>query len=214
MTYLSSKSALRALGAVLPFIFLGCGGSAKASAGAKAGSDGASAEGEVNFDEASAWDTTENTATEEDTAQAAGRAGADKEGTALLGARHDLFLSGDVAANCQCLAVLLGGPSTPGMVWAGKPPVITPHSQWVVALGSDGVSCDKGGPGASYMGYSVRGADVIVTVEAAVEGRPVTHGAIIPRPQKGGKVILRPSGDIPYGRGFAGEPECPVEPTP
>jgi hypothetical protein len=185
-----------------------CAGSAKASAKAKAGGD-ADANAEVNFDVdgANAWDMGP---TAEGQSAAGGRSKAGNKPPALLGARHDLLLEEGIAAKCQCLAVILGQPDTAGMVWSGDPPTTNAQTQLVIALGSEGVSCDQKGRGASYMGYEKKGADVIVSVEEAVEGRPITHGAIIPQPAQGGSVKIRPVGKIPYGRGFAGESACVV----
>ena len=212
MSYLSSNQAQLVLGILLSCTLYGCGGSAKARADTKTGAD---AQGEVPFDvDNSAWDTTDQTYTEKDTARAARDAMTGRSEGVLLGARHDLFLKKGLSATCQCLAVLLGPPDTSGMVWTGTPPPIDPSTQTVVALGSDGIGCSKPAPGASYMGFETQGTDVIVHVEAAVEGRPVTHGAVIPRPVPGGHVILHPNGDIPYGRGAGGEPNCTLVPQP
>ena len=96
------------------------------------------------------------------------------------------------------------------MVWTGRRPTTNAQSQLVIALGSDGIPCSEATSGASYMGYEMKDGNVIVNVEAVVEGRPVTHGAIIPRPAAGGQVYVQPSGKIPYGRGMSGEARCAV----
>ncbi len=133
---------------------------------------------------------------------------------ALLGARHDVRLGPSMTiAQCQCLAVVVGSPTTAGMTWGGTIPSIDPKTQTVIALGSEGVSCDQKveGLGASYMGYERVGDDVVVTVEVARMGRPVTRGAIIPKPSGDGKVYVKPSGKAtPYGRGPSGEARCAV----
>lgn len=184
----------------------GCGGSASVNAEAHSAEGG---EVDVNFDAEgdAAWDqvaATQQSSTSKTQASGGARAGE----LALLGARHDLLLAEGMDSKCSCLVVVLGAPSTPGLVWTDEAPSINSQTQLIVALGSDGVACDEPGGGASYMGYVKKGKDVIVSVEAAVSGRPVTYGAIIPRPDSGGQVFIQPYGKIPYGRGLSGEKRC------
>jgi hypothetical protein len=126
---------------------------------------------------------------------------------ALLGARHDLTYSGPKQATCQCLAVALSDKvSDPAFQWAMTAPRLEPTTQWVIAFSSNGVPCDaapQGTLGASYQGYSVEGSDVVVYVEALADGRPMTNGAIIPRPLGTGSVFIEPAGAI-YGRPLDG----------
>lgn len=130
---------------------------------------------------------------------------ADESGEpALLGARHDLHLKGSSAATCSCLAVGLGGPADAAFAWDGQVPAIDPQTQLVIAVSSEGVTC-AGAPadslGASYWGYRQSGDDVIVIVENARFGRPLTAGAIIPKPPGNGQVYVRnASKGVPYGR--------------
>ncbi|MEB2312531.1 MAG: hypothetical protein OZ921_06865 [Sorangiineae bacterium] len=124
---------------------------------------------------------------------------------AMLGARHDLKLAaGARAAACSCLAAHVGPASDPAFSWEAAPPTLDAKTQLVVALTSEGVPCDaktEGSLGASYWGYTRRGADVIVTVESARAGRPVTNGAVIPAPAPGGHVFIAPARrETPYGR--------------
>ncbi|MFO0568473.1 MAG: hypothetical protein U0263_22620 [Polyangiaceae bacterium] len=124
---------------------------------------------------------------------------------ALLGARHDLSLAADKrSAVCSCLAVALGSPGDAAFKWEGPAPAIDAETQLVIALTSEGVACDKAKPdqlGASYWGYKLSGDDVIVTIENAKNGRPVTAGAIIPKPVGNGQVYVRPASKaVPYGR--------------
>lgn len=183
-----------------------------ANANAKASSDG---DADANFDAdgGAAWDQTDATQSEAETnenatlSQPTGPTSTKASETALYGARHDLTLQGTTAA-CQCLAVVLGQPASTGIVWMGPRPTTNPNSQLVIALSSDGVACTEAGPGASYWGYETKDGDVIVKVEAAVAGRPVTHGAIIPRPAEGKQVYIQPTEKIPYGKGLRGEPRC------
>jgi hypothetical protein len=133
----------------------------------------------------------------------------------LLGARHDLKLrSGKATASCQCLAVSLGGAQSQGMVWSAVPPAIDDATQLTLALSSEGQACQgepKDSLGASYWGYRISGNDVIVLVEAARGGRPLTTGAVIPRPVGSGQVFVAPaSKKLPYGRPVDGKGLCKI----
>ena len=89
----------------------------------------------------------------------------------------------------------------------GGAPRLDPNTQWVLAFSSSGVNCDAppaGTLGASYQGYAVEGNDVVVYVEALGEGRPMTSGAIIPRPIGNGSVLIEPAGAI-YGKPLEGK---------
>jgi hypothetical protein len=124
---------------------------------------------------------------------------------ALLGARHDLRLAqGKKTATCACLAVGLGSPGDAQFSWDTAAPSIDPMNQLVVAVSSDGVDCPAAKPGsmgASYWGYKVSGDDVVVVVENAHLGRPITSGAIIPKPLGSGQVYIQPRDkSVPYGR--------------
>jgi hypothetical protein len=130
--------------------------------------------------------------------------------TALFGARHDLRLTAGAAGSpkCRCLAAALGTAHAPGFAWQAEVPSIDPRTQLVIALGSDGLSCGEepaDSLGASYWGYKVSGNDVIVVVEAARAGRPVTRGAIIPKPVAPGQVYVQPlTASTPYGAALSG----------
>jgi hypothetical protein len=98
------------------------------------------------------------------------------------------------------------------MAWQTQPPSIDPETQLVIALSSAGLSC-PGAPadslGASYWGYRRRGDDVIVVVEAARSGRPITMGAIIPKPFGSGQVYVEPSSPgLVYGKPLSGAGSC------
>lgn len=137
--------------------------------------------------------------------------------SALLGARHDVQLAdGQRTAVCTCLAAYVGLPTDPAFKWESTPPIVDPDTQLVVALTSEGVACDtqmKDSLGASYWGYRRHGDDVVITVEAARFGRPVTNGAIIPKPTAGGHVLISAaSKKTPYGHPLtAGSTTCQIK---
>lgn len=136
-------------------------------------------------------------------------------GRALLGARHDLRLRpGEGNASCECLSVALGGSRNGAMLWSAVPPDLDETTQLSLALSSEGQSCQgepKGALGASYWGYRLSGNDVVVLVEAARGGRPLTSGAIIPKPVGAGQVFVAPtSKKLPYGRALEGKGLCQV----
>ena len=127
---------------------------------------------------------------------------------ALLGARHDLNYAGSKTPTCQCLAVTLSDHAEDAAFqWELGAPHLEPSTQLVIAFTSNGVSCDSppaGTLGASYQGYSVDGNDVVISVEALGEGRPLTSGAIIPRPLGTGSVLIEPAGAV-YGKPLDGK---------
>jgi len=132
---------------------------------------------------------------------------------ALLGARQDLSYAGPATATCSCLSVAVGQAADSSFRWSGARPKISGDTQLVVALSSSGVACpDAAASGASYWGHEVVGDDVVVTVENAVQGRPVAQGAIIPRPLGSGQVYVKPAGKgVPYGRSLGAKGErCKV----
>jgi hypothetical protein len=124
---------------------------------------------------------------------------------ALLGARPDLTLvAGKQTTMCRCLAVASGAPNAPAFSWEGEMPTIDPLTEVVLAFSSAGIGCadePKESQGASYWGYQTSGEDVIVVVESARSGRPVTTGAILPRPGQDGHVYVRPvDSSVPYAK--------------
>lgn len=136
-------------------------------------------------------------------------------GRVLLGARHDLKLrAGQASASCECLAVALGGSRNGAMSWTAVPPEIDEATQLAIAFSSEGQACrdePKKSLGASYWGYRISGDDVIVLVEAAQGGRPLTNGAVIPKPVGTGTVYVAPtSKKLPYGRALEGKGACKI----
>ncbi len=127
---------------------------------------------------------------------------------ALLGARHDLGYAGPKTASCACLAVALRDHAKDAaFVWELEEPRLEPSSQWIIALSSNEVPCDSppsGTLGASYQGYVTEGNDVVVYVEALGEGRPMTNGAIIPRPKPTGSILIEPTNGV-YGKPLDGK---------
>ncbi len=127
---------------------------------------------------------------------------------ALLGARHDLGYAGPKDATCACLAVALRDHAKDSAFqWELDEPRLEPNSQWLIALSSNDVPCDappSGTLGASYQGYVLDGNDVVVYVEALGEGRPMTSGAIIPRPKPSGAVFVEPTNAV-YGKPLDGK---------
>jgi len=134
--------------------------------------------------------------------------------TPLLGARHDLTLAPELATTqCSCLKVGLADSSAGPFRWKAAPPAVDSGSQLVVALSSEGSGCQdpKGSLGASYWGYKRAGDDVVVYVESAVKGRPLTSGAIIPKPFGSGQVFVAPAErGVPYGKASDGKGNCKV----
>lgn len=134
---------------------------------------------------------------------------------ALNGARHDLGLSEEAkggAASCSCLAVKVGAATDPAFAWQGAVPRTDPDHQLVFAMSSEGKACDRepeDSLGASYWGFRQEGDDIVILVENARFGRPLTSGAVIPKPTGEGRVYLRPaSREVPYGRPADGSTHC------
>lgn len=128
-------------------------------------------------------------------------------GYALLGARHDLTLSDagkQLPAACSCLTIKVATVTDTAFQWQAAIPKVDPNNQLVVALSSESHSCEgepKDSLGASYRGYEREGDDVIIIIENARFGRPLTTGAIIPKPVGDGRIYVRPaSKGVPYGR--------------
>ncbi|HEY6080896.1 MAG TPA: hypothetical protein VIW29_18910 [Polyangiaceae bacterium] len=201
-------------------LILGCKASVNADANASVDGEG-SAKADA---QASALGEGEGQGTSEMTRQSVAAHDERKGNTApgaanfsgvLLGARHDLKLrSGKGTASCSCLSVALGTAHNPGMQWTAEAPTIDETTQLSIALSSEGAACPgepKGSLGASYWGYRLSGNDVVVLVEAARGGRPLTSGAIIPRPVGSGQVYVAPaSRKLPYGRPLEGKGLCQI----
>jgi hypothetical protein len=193
-----------------------CGCQASVNADANVSGRGASAEGDAEINARGSGQA-------EGQGEMARTATGDTPGTAsslspsrvLLGARHDLKLKdGHGTASCQCLSVALGGSHSAGMAWSAVTPDLDESTQLSLALSSEGQACKdepKQSLGASYWGYRLSGNDVVVLVEAARGGRPLTNGAVIPKPVGSGQVYVAPaSKKLPYGRPLEGKGLCKI----
>jgi hypothetical protein len=91
-------------------------------------------------------------------------------------------------------------------------PVTAPAPPEDDLLTGDYACPPKGTLGASYQGYGTDGNDVVVYVEALGEGRPMTSGAIIPRPKASGSVFVEPTNAV-YGKPLTGKSKrCKLDP--
>jgi hypothetical protein len=130
----------------------------------------------------------------------------------LLGARSDLSLApAQVTGQCACLRAALGPANLGAFRWKGERPAVDDQTQLVVALTSEGSGCEnpKGSLGASYWGYRRSGDDIVVYVENGVSGRPLTAGAIIPKPFGQGQVFVAPrTKKVPFGKAADGKGSC------
>ena len=206
---------------VVALIFgLICGCQASVNADANVSGKGAAAEGDANLHasgDVEGQGEMTRSAVASPNGAAAMSAGAQNLSASrvLLGARHDLKLQpGKGNASCECLSVALGSTHSDGMAWSAGAPEIDESSQLSIALSSASQAC-KGEPkqslGASYWGYRLRGNDVVVLVEAARDGRPMTNGAIIPKPVGAGQVYVAPAfKKLPYGRPLQGQGLCKI----
>ncbi|HWO14112.1 MAG TPA: hypothetical protein VNN80_31625, partial [Polyangiaceae bacterium] len=195
-------------------VTLACRASVQADAKVSADANGAEATGETDADAELNHDTDAELKSFDRPLEAPASApeppADDATGAAhaLLGARHDLAYAGPKTPSCACLAVALSDqPTDSAFSWELEQPRLEPASQWIIALSSSDVPCEAapgGTLGASYQGYVLDGNDVVVYVEALGEGRPMTNGAIIPRPKPSGAVFVEPTNAI-YGRSLEGK---------
>jgi hypothetical protein len=187
-------------------------GNASARASGDLGTEG-SLSGSASAENGDSTDSTWSEAPNGTNGEPEGAAPVGSREAALLGARHDLRLAVDRATSqCQCLNVALGEANLPAFRWKAGAPSLDPESQLVIALSSEGQTCEgepKDSLGASYWGYRVSGNDVVVLVESSGRGRPLTAGGIIPKPFGDGQVFVAPAGKkTPYGRAKDGGARC------
>lgn len=127
---------------------------------------------------------------------------------ALLGARHDVQLQPRATPTCSCMAFASGAPSDPRFAWEEEPPLLTGTDSTVIGFAMVEGECANEII-ASYRGYELSGADVHILLETAVEGRPLLTGAVVPMPQPGGRFVVVPPKDAPFGKSrVAGETRC------
>lgn len=119
--------------------------------------------------------------------------------TEYFGIARGLSLAPGKPAACSCIAAAVGAPSDPAFRWRGAPPKVAADGM-VIAISTEGIACDKQGPGPSIRGVDRSGEDVIVVLEDFREGRPQAFGAVIPNPGANGAVYVRAAGKSAYGR--------------
>ncbi|TKD10152.1 hypothetical protein [Polyangium fumosum] len=124
--------------------------------------------------------------------------------------RHDVMIAKDAPheATCSCLAVVVGEPGDPRLLWQAEVPKLGGDVA-VVAVSGKGVPCPGVAEDAprrpSIAAVEQEGADVVLTIEELPSGRPQASGAVVPRPGPGGAVYVKPKGPkVPYGRPAAG----------
>jgi hypothetical protein len=113
--------------------------------------------------------------------------------TDYFGVARGLSLKPGQPAACSCVAAAVGYPGNDEFKWRGVPPKVADDGL-VVAIGTDGIQCDKQGPGPSIHAIDRSGDDVIVVLEDWQQARPQALGAIIPNPGGNGHVYLRAHG--------------------
>jgi hypothetical protein len=128
----------------------------------------------------------------------------------LLGARHDLVLKSG-AQLCACLHAAAGQPSDPRFGWEAQVPNINANKELVLAFRGESCPGASGQLGVAYRGYRTTDAgDVVVMVEEAREGRPKPYGAILPRPEGQGRLLIEPyPRSLPYAQPLSGK-DCSV----
>lgn len=131
-------------------------------------------------------------------------------GTALIGARHDLKISeAKRRTECRCVSAVLGQATDPAFKWLGEPAKTDPNTEVTLAFTSEGAKCDgapAGSLGASYWGFRREGDDLVVLLEPATLGKPLTTGAILPKPTGSGQIYLAPVDPaLPYGKALTGK---------
>jgi hypothetical protein len=110
--------------------------------------------------------------------------------TDYFGIARGLSLAPGKPGVCSCVAAAIGYPGDEAFKWRGVPPKVATDGL-VVGIGTDGVACDKQGPGPSIHAIDRDGDDVIVVLEHWNQARPQALGAVIPNPGANGHVYLR-----------------------
>lgn len=149
----------------------------------------------------------------------------------FVGVTHDLSIAPTAPRpeTCKCLTVAYGSPNDPVFEWkTGAAPSVA-DDVFAVAIAGDNVACEwkvKVGRGKerelpvpvpSIAGVERVGDDVVVSVEAARDDRPVARGALAKRPGPTGAIIVRGRGKVPFGSpasGAKGKCRVAVAPPP
>jgi hypothetical protein len=204
---LNARCRVRALGSVAAIgvaLLSAWGCRASANASAKSSGDAhASAE-------ASGFDDMDERAIEDERGRVGEFAvppGGGPVAMSLLGARHDLYLKGTAAQVCSCLSIAAGQPSDPRFGWEAQIPAINPARELVLAFRNESCAAATGLLGAAYRGYrTTETGDVVVMVEEAKDGRPRLYGAILPRPEGQGRLLIEPfPRTLPFGQPLEGK---------
>lgn len=149
----------------------------------------------------------------------------------FVGVTHDLSIAPTAPRpeSCKCLTVAFGSPSDPVFEWKSGSAPSVPDDVFAVAIAGDNVACEwkvKAGRGKlrelpvpvpSIAGVERVGEDVVVSVEAARDDRPVARGALSKRPGPTGGIIVRGRGKVPFGTpasGAKGRCRIAVAPPP
>jgi hypothetical protein len=135
-----------------------------------------------------------------------------------FGVRHDLWLadSAERKASCACLTIAVGPATDMLMSWRDGAPDIGVDGL-AFAMSPTGVDCANGPADVaarrpSISAVDMEDGDVVVEIEDLPEGRPLAWGAVLPKPEKGKRVYVRPkNAKTPYGRAFGlGVGRCQV----
>ncbi len=110
-----------------------------------------------------------------------------------FGVRPALRIATPIPSICDCIAVEAGHPSSSQFIWnTGTPESKT--DDFAFAIESLEKPCQN--PLNQLDRYSIQGveqvgADTVVTLEGSSTKSPYVHGAIVPKPGLGGKVLVK-----------------------
>jgi hypothetical protein len=123
--------------------------------------------------------------------------------TEFYGILHDLSLKrGAVSGpSCTCLALAYGPPDDPRFDWK---PGTRKREQGTFAIAISGdVECPPGRttylPKPSIAAVAYSGGEIVLTIEAAGQGKPMVRGVVGEQPSTGGAIVVRSRGDVPFG---------------
>jgi hypothetical protein len=130
----------------------------------------------------------------------------------FIGVVHDLSLgpAADKSPVCSCLMLTYGRPNSGKFKWRGGQRGFDKDTM-AVAIGSEGIACNMmvGGKAkdlgpASIAGIDHEGGDLVVIVEEARRGIPIAHGALVKALDPGAGIIVKGTGDVPFGTPLGG----------